>query len=209
MMVLFSERKKIYFGKLIKYIMALLIIMIFMFPVLNKRVNDTINYKNNYSYERIYIWKSSYEMGKDNFFTGIGLANGRFKELYDNKYQMKESKEKHINHPHNGFLHSHNGFLHFFVKSGIWGLIGFVFLELMQFIYFYKNFKLSNNNHLRILSLLGLWFFSVFLVGSLFDSYFYFISIQKVYWAMLGFIIACIEVSKFEFLNSEKNKEDF
>ena len=70
----------------------------------------------------------------------------------------------------------------------------------------YKNSKIANHN-IKEFSLLGIWFFMVFFIGSLFDAYFYFISIQKIYWALLGFIIACIEVSKFKAYNIEQMNE--
>lgn len=197
--ILFLNRKNINFKKILKFIILFILIISCGFPVIMKRVNDTINYKDNYSYERIYIWQSSYKMGMDNFFTGIGLENSRFKELYDNEYQLPDSKEKHINHPHNAFLY-------FFVKSGIGGLIGFILFQIEQFYYLYKNSKIANHN-IKEFSLLGIWFFMVFFIGSLFDAYFYFISIQKIYWALLGFIIACIEVSKFKAYNIEQMNE--
>lgn len=193
LVILFLIRKKITF-KNIKYpIIVISLLMLTSAPILYQRMQDTINYKTNYSVERIYIWKSSIQMAKNNLLLGIGQDRKRFKELYDNKYHLAESREKHIAHPHNSFLY-------FLVRNGIMGLISFLLFQFFQIKYFLK-LAFNENRIIKILALVGIWFFTVTIVGSFFDAYFHFTKIQKAYWALLGFIIASIEFYKTKLFN--------
>lgn len=167
---------------------AFLLLIVLSSPILLKRMQDTVYYKHSYSVERLYIWESAYKMGKDFFLTGIGQDRDRFRELYSSKYQLPESKEK-------GIIHPHNIFLNFFVKSGIFGLLAYVFFQVMQLIYFSKT-VFSKNKILKVLSVIGIWFFIVNLIGGCFEAYFHFIKMQKIYWVMFGIIIAGIELIK-------------
>ena len=185
---IFFIRKSLNFKNLKFPIIIGILLLLCSFPILSQRMQDSINYKQNYSIERVYIWKSSLQMGKEHFWLGIGQDRSRFKELYDSKYQLPESKEKHIIHPHNNFLY-------FFVRNGIFGLIAFILLQIFQIKYFLKSVY-DNNKTLRILSLIGIWIFTVTLVGSFFEAYFHFIKIQKPYLALLGLIICSIECYK-------------
>ena len=185
---IFFLRKSLKFKRMKLPIIIGVLLLLCTFPILSQRIQDSINYKQNYSIERIYIWKSSLQMAKDHFWLGIGQDRNRFKELYDNKYQLSKSKEKHIIHPHNNFLY-------FFVRNGIFGLISFLLLQIFQIKYFFRT-ELSKNKILKILSLIGIWFFTVTIIGSFFEAYFHFIKIQKPYLALLGLIIASIECCK-------------
>ena len=82
-------------------IMCALIIIIGNSNYIISRINHTVNYTENYTVERIYIWQSSLNMFKDNVWSGIGIGGERFRELYDNQYMLSAAKEKHIPHPHN------------------------------------------------------------------------------------------------------------
>ena len=180
-----------------KICIAALVLILFSSPILFKRVQDTINYKNSYSVERLYIWESAYKMGIDFFWTGIGHDRNRFKELYNSQYQLPESNEK-------GIIHPHNVFLNFFVKSGIFGLISYVFFQIMQLKYFSKT-VFSKNEILKVLSVIGIWFFIVNLIGGCFEAYFHFIKMQKIYWVILGIIIVGIELVKNKDSNQNIN----
>lgn len=183
--ILFHGRK--YFNKiLLKYLFfVFLIASIIFFPIISKRVSDTIDYKNNYSVERLYIWQAALNMGKDYFWTGIGYDKDKFMELYDSKYHLEESKERHIVHPHNLFLY-------FFVRGGILGISGFILFIIAQYKYFFnKRIDGIEKNPFR---LMGIWFICVTVISQLVDVNFHFIAMQKIYWALLGIIISSFEL---------------
>lgn len=183
--ILFHGRK--YFNKiLLKYLFfVFLIASIIFFPIISKRVSDTIDYKNNYSVERLYIWQAALNMGKDYFWTGIGYDKDKFMELYDSKYHLEESKERHIVHPHNLFLY-------FFVRGGIFGIIGFILFIMAQCKYFLN--KKINEFEQNPFRLIGIWFVCVIVISQLVDVNFHFIEMQKIYWAVLGTIISSFEL---------------
>ena len=183
--ILFHGRK--YFNKiLLKYLFfVFLIASIIFFPIISKRVSDTIDYKNNYSVERLYIWQAALNMGKDYFWTGIGYDKDKFMELYDSKYHLEESKERHIVHPHNLFLY-------FFVRGGIFGIIGFILFIMAQCKYFLN--KKINEFEQNPFRLIGIWFVCVTVISQLVDVNFHFIEMQKIYWAVLGTIISSFEL---------------
>lgn len=192
---LFLERKNLSLKKFkLPLIVSLLSVML-SFPALTERINLTVNYNNNYTIERVYIWESAIKVANDNIITGIGMELGKFGKLYDGEYINEKSKERNVSHPHNLYLY-------FLVTSGLCGLIGFVYFLIKQIKYFYKNI-LEDDIFIRYLSYIGICFFIVTIVSQCFDSLFHFIRMQRVYWALLGFIIACIETVKFK--NIDKN----
>lgn len=180
--ILFLLRKYIGYKKII-IIIALSAIVISLFsPMLMQRIDFTLNYKKNYTIERVYIWKSSINIIKDNFFTGIGMEKDKFKNLYDSKYQLPESREKHILHPHNAWLY-------FFVTSGVLGCLTFVIHLLAIIKYFYNNYNISN-----LFVLVGIWFITVTIIGSIFEAYFYFDLSLKLYAILLSLIVMGISM---------------
>ena len=124
-------------------------------------------------------------MGKDYFWTGIGYDKDKFMELYDSKYHLGESKERHIVHPHNLFLY-------FFVRGGIFGIIGFILFIMAQCKYFLN--KKINEFEQNPFRLIGIWFVCVTVISQLVDVNFHFIEMQKIYWAVLGTIISSFEL---------------
>ena len=180
--ILFLLRKYIGYKKII-LIIALSAIVISLFsPMLMQRIDFTLNYKKNYTIERVYIWKSSINIIKDNFFTGIGMEKDKFKNLYDSKYQLPESREKHILHPHNAWLY-------FFVTSGVLGCLTFIIHLLAIIKYFYNNYNISN-----LFVLVGIWFITVTIIGSIFEAYFYFDLFLKLYAILLSLIVMGISM---------------
>lgn len=97
---------------------------------------------------RLSIWKSSYELGKDNFWIGVGSSDAK-KELTNYYKQTNQQFLKKF-----GFI-THNQFLNYFLKYGVLGLIGcFIYLTYPLYIYwrtknimilcFFVNFFISN-----------------------------------------------------------------
>ena len=165
-----------------------LIVVGLNYQSLVKRIDSSINYKNNYTVERIYIWESSWRMFKDNIFTGIGLDSKIFREKYDNVYMLPEAKEKHI-------PHSHNNFLYFFVQTGLFGGFAFIFMMCSQIRYFYIQTK-SPRVEIKKLGEAGVWIVGCTIISQMVDANFHFISMQKIYWVVLGVVFSCIQLYK-------------
>lgn len=110
------------------------------------------------------------------------MEKDKFKNLYDSKYQLPESREKHILHPHNAWLY-------FFVTSGVLGCLTFVIHLLAIIKYFYNNYNISN-----LFVLVGIWFITVTIIGSIFEAYFYFDLFLKLYAILLSLIVMGISM---------------
>ena len=93
-------------------------------------VNTTTDRSNA---DRIWAWRSSWNMFRDHPITGVGID--RFKENYLAKYRHKNEKQ--------GLPHAHNNFIHLGVESGAIGLAGFLY-----FVGYYLYRSLRNyRNH--------------------------------------------------------------
>lgn len=102
---------------------------------------------------RISIWKSAYEVGKENFVFGVGSADAH--EALVNHY--RETDQRFLT---KYGLITHNQFLNFFVKYGIVGL-------LCCFIYmFYPLYLSIKTNNIIIFC-----FFLNFLISNITDDY--------------------------------------
>lgn len=173
---------------LFKLALVLLIVVALNYQTLIERINASVDYKNNYTVERLYIWQSSIKMFKDNIFTGIGLDSKIFKEKYDNEYMLPEAKEKHV-------PHSHNNFLYFFAQTGLFGGMAFIFMMFSQIRYFYSQSK-SSISEVRCLGEAGVWIVGCTIISQMVDANFHFISMQKIYWVILGVLFGCIQIYK-------------
>ncbi len=102
---------------------------------------------------RLSIWKSSYELGKDNFWIGVGSSDAK-KEL-TNYYKRTDQQflKKY------GFI-THNQFLNYFLKYGIFGIIGCV-IYLLYPLYIYWRTK----------NIIVLCFFVNFFISNFTDDY--------------------------------------
>lgn len=87
-------------------------------PHLQKRVESITSSTFQSNTERLLMWKSAYNMFKDNPIIGVGI--GQYAPKYLKEYRSPESKE--IQN------HCHNNFLQMLAENGILGLLAFSIL---------------------------------------------------------------------------------
>jgi len=163
LLILFSVQiiRKIYFSKNIFYKIPTVIVIAFMFVFVftNKRMKITLNrmitIEHNKSSEkiiknspRIYLWKTSAELIKENFPGGIGAE--QFQSVFNKKYSEISGRD--INDIKKQNLNVHNQFLEEFVLYGIFGFL------LLSAIFVYPiiiSFKRKNYLFLSFLLITG------------------------------------------------------
>ncbi len=108
------------------FVIVLSFLSLFIF---NRRMNELINpasYSNvnsNYSNSyRVQIYKCSYQIIKDNWLTGVGLGDSQdiLNSCYTSKSELLLEK----------IYNSHNQYLDIWIKTGIAGLMVFIFFLL-------------------------------------------------------------------------------
>lgn len=178
-------------------IMCTLIIIIGNSNYIISRINHTVNYTENYTVERIYIWQSSLNMFKDNVWSGIGIGGERFRELYDNQYMLSTAKEKHIPHPHNLLLF-------YLSETGILGFVGFFIFFMCPFLYFIKN--MLGEEAFSVIAKYAFFFLLSFVISQMVDSAFAFTKILRIYLAVLVFFISAFALYKRDYVSVEADK---
>lgn len=143
----------------------------FTFDVFVETVKRGKDYKN-YP-KRLILWESSFELAKENFWTGTGTGDAKdliTKRSIDNKLDQNE------------LLNAHNQFLEIFVSSGIFGLLFLILLFIMtiQIAFKRKDFLFISFNGLILIN----FFFESMLntqAGIIFYCFYlnYFIFIQS------------------------------
>lgn len=160
--------KKIYIT-----ILAFSTAIVCLYPPIQKRILSIFLLRTDSSTSfRLNVFKSSFEMFKDNFLFGIGQGNTTFREIYG-LYMIS------------GFdaLSAYNIYLETAVESGIFALI-----SMLAFIYFcFKlgfNFifnKLNNLKYIVTVCCIMLALIAV-LIHGMFDTVFYRPQIQFIFW---------------------------
>lgn len=107
-------------------ILSLIILSFLSFFIFNRRMNELIipatysnvnsNYSNSY---RVQIYKCSYQIIKDNWLTGVGLGDSQdmLNSCYTLKSELLFGKD----------YNTHNQYLDAWIKTGIGGLMIFIF----------------------------------------------------------------------------------
>jgi len=161
--ILFSVQiiRKIYFLKNIYYkiltvtIISLMIVFVFRNERINKTVNRILLFENKKQDNkpikapaRIYLWKASTELIKENFLGGIGTE--QFQSVFNKKYSEISGRD--INDVTKQSLNAHNQFLEEFVLYGIFGFL----ILLSLFVYpIFISFKRKNYLFLSFLLISG------------------------------------------------------
>ncbi|MCD8199007.1 MAG: O-antigen ligase family protein [Phascolarctobacterium sp.] len=143
-------------------------------PAFVKRVKSITNITTDISNrDRIVIWRSAKNMIKDHPITGVGL--GQFKKNYFEKYQLREIKQRHLNH-------THNNVLQICTETGIPGALGFIYLSLYILI---KNFRewLRRKDPYSLI-IWGSWL--AFIIFGVFDVIIDHSAVTKSWWFLLG-----------------------
>lgn len=115
--------------------------------ITNRMVNvESYNLERNGG-DRVYLWKSSINMIKDNPIHGVGLQN--FNQVYINdNYMNPKTKEPNLRSPHNIFLH-------YLVEMGLIGTIPFMLLLFTIFNFLRVNIK-NDMARAMFISLIGI-----------------------------------------------------
>ncbi|NPA67929.1 MAG: O-antigen ligase family protein, partial [Chlorobi bacterium] len=183
--ILFSVQiiRKIYISKNIFYKISAPVLIFFMLVLVftNKRIKKTVDKlltseeikkqdKKIKTPARIYLWKASAELIKENFPGGTGYEKfqNRFNEKYSEISGRDMADVKKIN------LNAHNQFLEIFVKYGLAGIL----ISAVLFLYpIFVSFKKKNLLFLAFLLITGFNFLfeSVLntLAGIVFFAFFY------------------------------------
>ncbi len=143
-------------------------------PAFVKRVKSITNITTDISNrDRIVIWRSAKNMIKDHPITGVGL--GQFKKNYFAKYQLREIKQRHLNH-------THNNVLQICTETGIPGALGFIYLSLYILIRNFREWLRRKDPYSLIIW--GSWL--AFIIFGVFDVIIDHSAVTKSWWFLLG-----------------------
>ncbi|MCM0758019.1 O-antigen ligase family protein [Sporomusa sphaeroides DSM 2875] len=183
-----------------KYILPSIIILFIMTgivlgmnPAFQNRVQSITDLNNQSNKERILLWKSSWNIIKDHPLTGVGSNN--FRILYQEKYILPEAKEPHL-------THAHNNFIHIAAEAGILGLTGFVCLFGYILKFSWRQWRACPEN----IFALGCFLVTIsLLLQGLTEFNFFHSRVMRLYWLIVGFMLAYYKIypmpCKFEEIN--------
>ncbi len=100
--------------------------IIFFTPTLSNRLATVTDLHMQSNSERLLMWKSAWQMFKDNPIFGVGY--GEYKFAYQTKYISPQAKEKNLEH-------AHSNFFQILAECGIVGFSAFIFM-IVYFSYF-------------------------------------------------------------------------
>jgi len=177
--------------------LVLVLVLSFLMSGIVKEITLAIYHINSGNVDdRVYIWKSSLDMLRDNPLSGIGA--GTFNLNYLQWYQLLESKRW------NASYHAHNLFLHTAAEQGYIGLIALLFFWGVIFRQIVNNFALfrnSNDTLLRGVNLavtLGLvnyvlWSLTNTSISNVTKSFF---NINLLTWFLAALVFCCPAIYK-------------
>lgn len=172
-----NRYKKIYIA-LTSIISGLGIAFIMVCTPLRVRLFSIFAMRNDSSNSfRFNVYKSSFQMFKDNYLLGIGHGNQNFREVYG--LYMKTGFDA---------LSAYNIYLETAVEAGIFALIsfiGFLFSILYDSVMYIKN-----NNDVQKIILVSIPLMSIFgtLVHGMVDTVFFRPQLQIVFWSMCAIL---------------------
>lgn len=149
------------------------------------RITSIGNLQDGSTAFRVFLWKSTIDMVKDVWYTGIGLGTSAFTENY-RPYSYEAVVAP----------HSHNTFLHVLCESGIFGLAVFVLLLYFTLRQLFVSYRQTQNKTVKILAaafvsgLLGL------LVQAMFDNTLYNYRMYMLFFAVISSSAALYSVRR-------------
>ncbi len=136
---------------------------------------------------RVYIWMGTLAMIRDFWISGIGMGTEAFTAVYPF-------------YSYNGIVapHSHNLFLQILVESGILGIAVFGIILCFFLKRMVTGYQLGGGKGQTLSTLICAISAGVcgFLVQGLFDNCFYNYRVLLVFWQVIGFGMACLQVAK-------------
>lgn len=155
-------------------------------PKFVERVKSITNITTDISNrDRIVIWRSAKNMIKDHPLTGVGL--GQFKKNYFAKYQLREIKQRHLNH-------THNNVLQICAETGILGALGFIYLSIYILIRNFREWLRRKDPYSLIIW--GSWL--AFIIFGIFDVIIDHSAVTKSWWFLLGTMLVMKNGKSYE-----------
>lgn len=180
----YSRTRKI---TLIATIIFLIVILLSPFSPFKQKINYQKLDLNSTSLEiRLNQWPETLKMLKDNPIFGVGLAN------YQNKFKPYHQFEF-----IEIFLYPHNIFLNFWSEIGLLGLMAFIWLIIVFFVYGFKKLK-ESNPPLLLLTIIGSMV--TLLIHGLADVPYFKNDLAILFWMIIGLVII---VSKNKISNNK------
>lgn len=178
--------------KSFKYILAVAVatpVLAFFIPNnVIERFLSIGNLADSSTLYRVYIWKGSLNMIKDNIWGGIGYGQQAFEHIYP-EYAFAGIE---------GAVHSHNLYLQILIGTGIGGLICFA---LAIFFFAQNSLTYMRSPHSRDSSLItsaALMSVLTMLIMGLFDFVWYNNSMFFMFWAVMALGVACTRIGRRE-----------
>ena len=153
-----------------------------------ERVLSIFNLRDSSISSRLSIWRSSFEMLRENLFIGIGVGEEAFSE------EFLTYAEDSVTAPH-----SHNLFLEIGCEIGIFALLFFIYLLIIRvrhratYAVYVRNSSVDNLSTLSGTALFAL------LVFGMTDYVWYSSSIYYLFWVVFGIGSATLRISKREY----------
>ena len=190
--VLIYSRKKI--QSLVIVILSLVLVSgIFLAtPNLSARFATITDMQMQSNSERLLMWKSAWQMFKDNPIFGIGY--GQYKDAYQTKYISPKAKERDLEH-------AHSNIMQMLAACGIVGLVAFLYMW-GYFSYY------SLRRWFKDKTIEWLLFFCVLsgmMLNGLTEFNFETAILGKFFWYSLGLCIAYSNLNSTQKLNSSGN----
>lgn len=172
-LVLFVMEKKAFLGKV--FLAFLMIISLFFFQQGKAKFIDLLkdNLRSS-SASRLMIWRSAEKILKENWFWGIGAGNFEKKYLEYQKY-FSAYLEWAVPHPHNLYFA-------FWLYSGIFGFLGFIFLLIFWFM------SISINQKNSELKLAGMGIMLYILFHGVVDTTYFKNDLAIIFWLLFSLI---------------------
>ena len=187
LLILLPTKKKSLKTDIIIILTALSIIFIYT-QRNNPKIQALTNFKGRTAiHSRIQIWKTSYNIIKDNPIIGIGLGN--FNNAYTNYLLISVPDPLEYN-----VIKPHNLYLNLWLETGILGLIAFLWLIIV----FYKENKkylTSNISHptsdvrCKMLDVGVYAAMTALLIQGLFDTPYFKNDLSLIFWLLIGLAI--------------------
>lgn len=170
-------------------VIAVLFIGIFAVTQRNTyKFQDFLNFeKQSSSSARLQIWKVAGHLISENPLFGVGAG------AFQKRYEKEAAQILGVTPYDKTALHPHNIFMTFWLYSGIFGLIGFLWLSLVLIVKLILAIKKFDSGK-RILIMIGLSMFSVILIHGFFDTPFWKNDLSMIFFMITGINITILKL---------------
>lgn len=189
MIIIFAALNKNYRRVTAKICAGLAIVFLIsvpMSPNIQERLSTFIDLKFQSNSERVLMWKSSWEIFKDNPIHGVGQE--MFVKVYNGQYISPEAKER-TNEKRRGHSQAHNNFLNVACERGLIGLAAFIGLYSYFFWKFFTQLKREKEFAFGA-GMAAFLILAALMIEGLMNTYTNMTSIMREFWLLSGVMIA-------------------